>query len=181
MAVIAFAIKDTNNMKLNTRIAIALAIIIAVLTVAVYLIKDRRISAGYKANLAAALKSSPGPARDAYVHDARTALRTTRDGKLQTELEQYNTDINPASNTTCHLLKRSADKEGDMINIFTTDIKNDTRFQTAPLTVTGMKAALPGMIAEHKIRFEQFLTCDHAQSVVDRYLLYDLMSAAGMK
>jgi hypothetical protein len=168
-------------MKMNTRIAIAVAIIIAVITVAVYVIKDRRISAGYKAHLAAALKSNPGPARDAYVHDARTAVRTTRDGKLETELEQYNTDINPATDTTCHLLKRSADKERDMINIFTTDIKNGTRFQSGPLTVTVMKAALPGMIAEHKIRFEQFITCDHAQTVVDEYLLYDLMSAAGMK
>jgi hypothetical protein len=168
-------------MKMNTRIAIALAIIIAVITVAVYVIKDRRISAGYKAHLAAALKSNPGPARDTYVHDARTAVRTTRDGKLETELEQYNTDINPATDTTCHLLKRSADKERDMINIFTTDIKNGTRFQSGPLTVTVMKAALPGMIAEHKIRFEQFITCDHAQTVVDEYLLYDLMSAAGMK
>jgi hypothetical protein len=168
-------------MKMNTRIAIAVAIIIAVITVAVYVIKDRRISAGYKAHLAAALKSNPGPARDAYVHDARTAVRTTRDGKLETELEQYNTDINPATDTTCHLLRRSADKDRDMINIFTTDIKNGTRVQSGPLTVTGMKAALPGMIAEHKIRFEQFITCDHAQNVVDEYLLYDLMSAAGMK
>jgi hypothetical protein len=168
-------------MKMNTRIAIAVAIIIAVITVAVYVIKDRRISAGYKAHLAAALKSNPGPERNAYVHDARSAVRTTRDGKLETELEQYNTDINPATDTTCHLLRRSADKERDMINIFTTDIKNGTRFQSGPLTVTGMKAALPGMIAEHKIRFEQFITCDHAQNVVDEYLLYDLMSAAGMK
>ena len=166
---------------MNTRKAIALAIIIIVITVAVYVIKDHTISAGYKTYLAAALKSNPGPARDAYVHDARTAVRTTRDGKLETELEQYNTDINPATDTTCHLLRRSADKERDMIKIFTTDIKNGTRFQSGPLTVTGMKAALPGMIAEHKIRFEQFITCDHAQNVVDEYLLYDLMSAAGMK
>ena len=166
---------------MNTRIAIALAIIIGVITVAVYLIKNHRISAGYKAHLAAALKSNPGPARDAYVHDARTAVRTTRDGKLETELEQYNTDINPATDTTCHLLKRSADKERDMINIFATDIKNGTRFQAAPLSVTGMKAALPGMIAEYKIRSAQFITCDHAQTVVDEYLLSDLMSAAGMK
>ena len=166
---------------MNTRKAIALAIIIVVITVAVYVIKDHTISAGYKTYLAAALKSNPGPARDAYVHDARAAVRTTRDGKLETELEQYNTDINPATDTTCHLLRRSADKERDMINIFTTDIKNGTRFQSGPLTVTGMKAALPGMIAEHKIRFEQFITCDHAQNVVDEYLLYDLMSAAGMK
>jgi hypothetical protein len=166
---------------MNTRKAIALAIIIIVITVAVYLIKDRAISAGYKAYLAAALKSNPGPARNASVHDARTAVRTTRDGKLQTELEQYDTDIDPATDTTCHLLKRSADKERDMINNFTTGIKNGTRFQTGPLSVTAMKAALPGMIAEHKIRLEQFITCDRAQTVNDHYLLSDLMSAAGMK
>ncbi len=166
---------------MNRRIAIALAIIILVITVAVYLIKDRTISAGYKALLTAALKSEPGPARNAYIHDARAAVRTTRDGKLQRELEQYNTDINPATDTTCHLLKRSADKERDLINTFTTDIKNGTRFPTGPLPVTSMKAALPGMIAEHKIRFEQFISCDRAQTVVDDSLLSDLMSAAGMK
>jgi hypothetical protein len=114
---------------MNKRKAIALAIMIIVITVAVYVIKDHTISAGYKTYLAAALKSNPGPARDAYVHDARAAVRTTRDAKLQTELEQYNTDINPATDTTCHLLKRSADKERDMINNFTTDIKNGTRFR----------------------------------------------------
>jgi hypothetical protein len=68
-----------------------------------------------------------------------------------------------------------------MINNLTTDIKNCTRFQTGPFSVTGKKAALPGMIAEHKIRLEQFITCDRAQTVVDQYLLSDLMSAAGMK
>ena len=166
---------------MTTRKAIALAIIFIVITVAVYLIKNHTISAGYKAYLAAALKSNPGPARDAYVRDARTAVRTTRDGKLETELEQYDTDINPATNTTCHLLKRSADKERDLINSFTADIKNGTRVQTEPLSLSGMKAALPGMIAEQKIRLEQFITCDHAQTVVDQYLLSDLMSAAGMK
>jgi hypothetical protein len=166
---------------MNKRKAIALAIIIIVITVAVYVIKDHTISAGYKTYLAAALKSNPGPARDAYVHDARAAVRTTRDAKLQTELEQYNTDINPATDTTCHLLKRSADKERDLINNFTTDIKNGTRVQTGPFSVTGMKAALPGMIAEHKIRLEQFIACDKAQTVVDQYSLSDLMSAAGMK
>ncbi len=166
---------------MNTRKAIALAIIITVITIAVYLIKHRRISRGYKAYLAAALKSSPGAARDAYVHDARAAVRTTRDGKLQTELEQYDTDINPATDTTCHLLKRSADKERDLINDFTTGIQKGTRLHTGPLSVTSMKAALPGMLAEHKIRLEQFITCDHAQTVVDQYILSDLMSAAGMK
>jgi hypothetical protein len=37
------------------------------------------------------------------------------------------------------------------------------------------------MIAEHKIRLEQFIACDKAQTVVDQYSLSDLMSAAGMK
>jgi hypothetical protein len=166
---------------MDTRKAIALAIIIIVITVAVYLIKNHTISAGYKAYLTAALKSNPGPARNEYLHDARTAVRTTRDGKLQTELEQYNTDIDPATDTTCHLLKRSADKERDLINNFTTDIRNGTHLKTGPLSVTGMKGALPGMIAEHKIRSEQFITCDRAQTVVDRYLLSDLMSAAGLE
>ena len=166
---------------MNTRKAIALAITIIVITVAVYVVKDHTISAGYKAHLAAALKSNPGPERNGYVHDARSAVRTTRDGKLETELEQYDTDINPATDTTCHLLQRSADKERDMINNFTTDIKNGTRFQTGPFSVNGKKAALPGMIAEHKIRLEQSIACDKAQTVVDDSLLSDLMSAAGMK
>jgi hypothetical protein len=87
---IAFVINVTSNM--NTRRGIALAIIIIVITVGVYVIKDRTISAGYKACLAAALKSNPGPERNAYVHDALTAVRTTRDEKLETELEQYDTD-----------------------------------------------------------------------------------------
>jgi hypothetical protein len=166
---------------MSTRKAIALAIIIMVISVAVYIVRDHTVSAGYKAHLAAALKSNPGPERNAYVHDARSAVRTTRDGKLETELEQYDTDIDPAADTTCHLLKRSADKERDMINNFTTDIKNGTRFQVGPFSVTVKKAALPGMIAEHKIRVEQFIACDKAQTIVDDSLLSDLMSAAGMK
>jgi hypothetical protein len=174
-----FAIKDTSNM--NKRNAIVLAIVIAVITVAVYVIKNRMISAGYKAYLTAALKSSPGPERNAHVHDARAAVRTRRDGKLETELEQYDTDIDPATNTTCHLLKRSADKERDLINNFTTDIKNGARSHAGPLSVNAEKAALPGMIAEHKIRLEQFITCDHAQTLEDRYILSDLMSAAGLR
>jgi hypothetical protein len=166
---------------MNRRKAIALAIVITVITVAVYVIKDRMVSAGYKAYLTAALKASPGAERNAYVHQARAAVRTKRDGKLETELEQYDTDIDPLTNTTCHLLKRSADKERDLINNFTADIKKGARSQTGPFSVTAKKAALPGMIAEHKLRLEQFITCDHAQTAEDQYLLYDLMSAAGMK
>jgi hypothetical protein len=59
--------------------------------------------------LADALKSDPGPKGNAYGHDARTAIWTTRDGELETELERYDTDINPATDTTCHLMKQTAD------------------------------------------------------------------------
>jgi hypothetical protein len=98
-----YSLETFKGSHMNTRKAITLSIVGTMLAVAGYEAHDHAISSSYRPYLRAALNGNVYMEdHEAYVREAQTAIRTTKDTATQAELDQYDADMHPESRKACH-------------------------------------------------------------------------------